>query len=213
MEKVLCFSRFLLEDTYGWFEGISFNEDYIHLIMNMDYYIFVGRERAEKDKHYKQIIPYVIFINDEGDIFNYKRGKSSGEDRLKNLRSIGIGGHINKIDFIQNNNEDFYNLGLYREVSEEFGLLNCEMDGKTVLKKDCLKSKPVAFINEEDTEVGKVHFGSVHILRINESLIQSLEKDVIIDARFSSYDKIKKEIDFYENWSQLCLNNWSKLEE
>jgi predicted NUDIX family phosphoesterase len=208
MEKVLCFSRFLLEDQYGWFDGVSFNNDYAHLVMNEHNHIFVEREQAEKDKHYKQIIPYVIFMNEKNEIFNYKRGSGGGEDRLKNLRSIGIGGHISSDDLINCNNVNFYNFGLYREVAEEFGL-----NDESKLKSDCFDSFPLAFINEEDTEVGQVHFGSVHILSIDENIINFLEEDVIVDAQFSQYNEIIRDIDSYENWSQLCLSNWSKINE
>lgn len=238
-ESVLCFSRFLLEDRYGCFEGISFNKDYAHLVMNEHNYIFVDREQAERDNHYKQIIPYAIFINENREILNYKRGDGSGENRLKSLRSIGIGGHINEVDILNWQNapnrimiyhghesheddnmayetvvfDNLCNYGLFREIEEELKLGNMRYKEMVdALQIDCIRSSPLAFINEEDTDVGKVHFGVVYVLRINEKLINSFEENVIVDAQFSSYDKIKKEIDFYENWSQLCLKNWSKLE-
>jgi len=208
----------------------------------------VDRDQAEKDKHYKQIIPYAIFVNEKGEIFNYQRGKSGAEDRLKNLRSVGIGGHINledsKLllkhnDVIEEMREKFsdtegmdsfcasmsytiYSFGLYREIAEEFGLSltyddmpkkNQELFMRTAkMKIDCMRNYPLAFINEEDTEVGKVHFGCVHVFNIiDDMLINRLEEDVIVDARFSSYDDILKDIENYENWSQLCLNSWEKL--
>jgi predicted NUDIX family phosphoesterase len=250
MEKVLCFSRFLLEDNYGWFDGVSFNNNYAHLVMNEHNYIFVERNQAENDKHYKQIIPYSIFVNEKGEIFNYKRGNGSGEDRLKNLRSIGIGGHINLEDskellkhnsvmdewkekfshvegmdiFCDSLSYTIYSYGLYREIAEEFGLSltyedmpknDHELFLRTAkMKKDCMQNYPQAFINEEDTEVGKFHFGSVHIFNIiDDTLINRLEEDVIVDAQFSDYNEIMNDINNYEIWSQLCLDNWSKLEE
>lgn len=52
---------------------------------------------VETDRHYKQIIPYFVFIRD-GKILTYKKNKTSSESRLHNYYSIGIGGHVHPKD-------------------------------------------------------------------------------------------------------------------
>jgi len=212
MENVLCFSRFLLEDIYGYFDGISFDNKYLHLITTEENYIFVSRKQAERDPHYKQVIPYCIFVDEDGLIFNYERGQKGGEGRLRGRSSIGVGGHINDEDFSTSINlsQSKYNSALYREVAEEFGL-NLYSGIESDLKNTCMQSQPTAFINEELTEVGKVHFGVVHVLPIKQSDIISLEADIVINGSFNSYEDLMKDIEIFENWSQICLKDWQSL--
>lgn len=63
---------------------------------------FVRRGWAEKSFDFLQVLPYIFFWKqtDTGvDIFTYQRGKVSGEERLALNCSIGVGGHINPVDF------------------------------------------------------------------------------------------------------------------
>ena len=80
---------------------------------------FLPRSRAEQDPAFKQIIPYIVFTF-EGTILRYVRGAKSGEKRLVDKASIGIGGHINDSDeSLFSFDKDAYRAAVHREVAEE----------------------------------------------------------------------------------------------
>lgn len=64
---------------------------------------FIKRGWCEKDTRYIQPLPYIVFfkkVKGKYKIFVYQRGKGVGEERLALGCSIGVGGHINPIDFL-----------------------------------------------------------------------------------------------------------------
>src|SRR6267154_1987707 len=96
-EKVLCFERKVLEKA-GLFQGLSLEiEKYLPVVTSSSNLVYLNRSDAEKDKRYKQLIPYVLIICD-GKILRYRRGKGGQETRLHGLFSVGIGGHIAEED-------------------------------------------------------------------------------------------------------------------
>ncbi len=111
--------------------------------------IWLDRAPAEMDEAHKQWIPYALLMNEEDQIAAYPR--QGGEERLHGSWSIGIGGHVHPAD--GSDWESAMLGGLKREVSEEY-------EGVTV-------GEPVflGIINEELTEVGKVHMGAVFLQR------------------------------------------------
>ena len=58
--------------------------------------IFLPREKAENDRRYRQIIPYVVLRYGD-DLFSYVR-ISGSEARLEGKVSVGIGGHVSRAD-------------------------------------------------------------------------------------------------------------------
>src|ERR1035437_2104444 len=96
-ERVLCFERKLLEEL-GLFQGLSLEvEKYLPIVTAASHLNYLNRSAAEQDKHYKQLIPYVLLVcNDK--ILRYRRGKGGGETRLHGFYSVGIGGHISEED-------------------------------------------------------------------------------------------------------------------
>lgn len=64
---------------------------------------FVRRVWCENDQRYLQLLPYIVFwkmVEGRIQIFVYQRGKGVGEGRLALSCSVGVGGHVNPIDFI-----------------------------------------------------------------------------------------------------------------
>lgn len=68
----------------------------------------------------------------------------------------------------------------------------------------------VALINDDTDEVGKVHFGVIHVFKLDRPSIRSKEKS-INEAKFLSIPELKKKIDKYENWSKICINEIERL--
>ena len=110
------------------------------------------RKLAETDPAFKQLIPYVI-VTYNNTIFSYRRRKLLSEQRLLSNYSIGVGGHISTDDltFFSQTYED----GLLRELNEEIGI------------KDNFSERIVALLNDDSNDVGKVHFGIVHVLQVD----------------------------------------------
>ncbi len=193
-ENVLVFSRSLFEEL-GVFQGFSADIGrYLPAILEQKNNSFQPRARAETDPDYKQIIPYVI-ITDGKSILHYVRGKKAGEQRLVSKGSIGIGGHINDEDhslFVFG--LQAYQDAVEREVREELSV------------QGSFDAKPVGLINDDSTEVGRVHFGVVHVLFCKPEEVKKKEQ-VITQVEFVPIEELKAKREQMETWSQLCLDN------
>ena len=182
----------------GYFQGLTFAiERYMHLIKDKNKTIVLKRKDVETDANYKQIIPYAIFFHG-GKIFSYRRGKLLEEKRLLGDYSIGIGGHISSYD--DNLFMETYEHGMLREIYEEVRI------------SSSYSQHLVAMINDDTNEVGRVHFGIVHMFYLNQAEVEPKEKS-INEGRFVSILNLKSNIDKYENWSQICIQNIDNLIE
>ena len=197
-ENVLVFPRSLFEQL-GVFQGFSSDVDrYLPTILDKKNNSFQPRAKAETDPNFKQIIPYVM-VTDGKSILHYVRGKKAGEQRLVAKGSIGIGGHINDED------HSLFAVGMQafkeavkREVCEELAI------------QDEFDAKPVGLINDDSTEVGRVHFGIVHVLFRTPEKVRKNEQ-VITQVEFIPVEKLKARREQMESWSQLCLDNLDAL--
>ena len=150
------------------------------------------RDLMEEDPSFKQLIPYCIFeYEDENGLhlFQYTRGSGAGEARLRAKKSVGIGGHISTLD---TDSECVYSQGLQRELDEEL-VIETEYD------ESC-----VGLINDDSNEVGQVHLGVVHRMRVATPEIRSRETEIAASG-FEPLDSILDSMDGYETWSQICL--------
>ena len=165
------------------------SESLVKSLLENPQLLFMQRDLAENDPTYKQLIPYVVFQSPKG-FFNYQRGNASSETRLRMLRSLGVGGHIEKEDGDIGQNS--YVKGLWRELKEEVGI-----DPSNNIKL-------LGFINDDSNEVGKVHLGIVHLYQLETSDLESKELN-LTDCKFSSISKIKEEEESFETWSRLLI--------
>ena len=197
-EKVLVFPRSLFEQL-GAFQGFRSDIDhYLPAILDKKNNSFQPRAQAETNPNFKQIIPYVV-VTDGKSILHYVRGKKAGEQRLVAKGSIGIGGHINDED------HTLFAFGLQafqdavkREVCEELTV------------QGTFDAKPVGLINDDSTEVGRVHFGVVHVLFRTPEKVKKNEQ-VITQVEFIAIEELKQRREQMESWSQLCLDNLDAL--
>jgi predicted NUDIX family phosphoesterase len=155
---------------------------------------FKRRSDMEVNTAFKQIIPYVLVIR-SGSVFTYRRGSAQGEARLHGLRSLGIGGHVEEKD--GRNDLGSYGAALAREVQEELGI-----DIKDSKFKTAFQIR--GFVNDDSDDVGKVHFGLIHVIRVNDGLIMNGEESMH-DCRFCSPEQLEEQVDEFEKWSQHCI--------
>ena len=184
--------------SLGHFQGFTPDVDrYFEELLSPQHTSYRPRREMEEDPSFKQLIPYVIFrhTNEQGDVtvFQYTRGKGQGEQRLHSKRSIGIGGHISSDDVENNRQLDPYSEGMRRELDEEVLI-------STKYQEQC-----VGLINDDETEVGKVHLGVVHILDVETPDVRPRESE-IIDAGFAPIYELNGEKERFETWSQICLD-------
>jgi predicted NUDIX family phosphoesterase len=178
----------------GHFQGFSTDADkYLSNLLVPELTSYRPRDEMEQDPGFKQLIPYVIFRYRDAagrvSLFQYTRGKGQGEKRLHAKRSVGIGGHISSDDSTCDNP---YEEGMRRELDEEVAI------------DTPYRSTLAGLINDDLTEVGKVHLGVVHIFDV-ESPEVSPREDEIIEAGFRPVEALLAEIDQFETWSQICL--------
>jgi len=144
-EKVLCIHRDRLPEK--WMAQTAVIpmdlEDFVQTCARAGY-DFVPRDDAENDPALQQVIPYAVY------------NRQGSEKRLHDLWSLGIGGHINPRDSSHSNAsfQDILMEGLTRELDEE-------------LAQRPAMDRPVfcGIINENITDVGRVHLGAVFRIR------------------------------------------------
>ena len=63
----------------------------------------------------------------------------------------------------------------------------------------------MGLINDDQSEVGRVHLGVVHLFDVERPEVHPLEAD-IIDAGFRPLEEIIHQAERFESWSQICLD-------
>jgi predicted NUDIX family phosphoesterase len=197
-ENILVVKRSLF-DELGAFQGLNFEpEKYLATLLSRGNNFFLARASAETDPTHKQIIPYVL-ITCDGKILHYVRGKKAGEQRLVSKGSIGIGGHMNDTDeSLFAWDEAAYRAGVEREVNEEIRI------------ESPFEDRIVALLNDDATEVGRVHLGIVHVFKLSEPRVEKRET-MITNLAFLSPHELRARREALETWSQYCVDALEKL--
>lgn len=195
VEQVLVIPTELFE-SIGSFQGVCTNVDlYMARLFHPSAISYRPRDEMEKDPRYKQLIPYCIFrCGDQ--LFQYTRGKLQGEGRLRGKRSIGVGGHICNQDELGTASP--YREALQRELAEE---IHIETPTRDHL---------IGLLNDDSTEVGRVHLGIVHLFEVDEPKVHAREASML-DAGFAPARDLLRDLDGFETWSQLCLSHLVSL--
>ncbi len=179
----------------GRFSGFrAFCPDALQALLNPEFMQFRPRSAVEEDPTFKQLIPYAVLESDidgQPAVFQYTRGQGQGEKRLHALRSVGVGGHISREDA---DGEDLYRSGMLRELNEEM-IVEADYDEELA-----------GFIYDDTTPVGRVHLGVVHRLKLSSPAARAREVE-LTQSGFATVAQLKSELDRFETWSQLCLNN------
>jgi len=161
---------------------------------------FAPRAEVEDDPSRKQIIPYAVLVRGE-DMVLLHRLAGAGERRLHHLYSIGVGGHINRVD--EAHGGDVLMEGARRELLEEVTFTEGRMGA-------------IGFVNDDTNSVGSVHFGVVFKVDVRGSPPASREPDQLavdlhpireVLARFAAAPAA------FETWSGLVLSSWDRVME
>jgi len=195
VEHILVVPTSLFHEL-GHFNGFCSDvERYLDRLLDPAVMSYRPRPQMEGDPSFKQLIPYVIFqhVAEDGTIsvFTYTRGAGQGEARLHAKRSVGVGGHISRED-AATDAANPYEEGLQRELAEEVEIAA----GFT--------PRLVGLINDDETEVGRVHLGMVHVYDMRSPDVRPREQD-LLDGRFLPANDLLADLDRFETWSRHCL--------
>ena len=146
---------------------------------------FAARPAMELDPGFKQIIPYLV-LRDGRRWFLMRRTRAGGDARLHDHWSIGLGGHLNPGD------RDLAG-GLEREWREE------------VLADFAPDCRLVGLLNDDDTEVGRVHLGVVYLADVHGRHVSIRETDKLSGA-FAATEEVEAVREHLESWSCLVFD-------
>jgi predicted NUDIX family phosphoesterase len=195
-EQILVVPTSLFHDL-GYFQG--FSDDigrYLPRLLEGDHVEYRPRGEMEEDPSYKQLIPYMLFrwTDDNGNVhlFEYLRGSGQGERRLHAKRSVGVGGHISTLDAAAGHLQNVYREGMRRELEEEVSI------------ETPYTEQVAGLINDDETPVGRVHLGVVHLCDVERPDIRPREAD-LLDGRFSPVSEILPRLSEFESWSEIAV--------
>jgi predicted NUDIX family phosphoesterase len=195
-EKILVVPTTLFH-RLGYFQGFSADVvRYLPQLLEAEHLDYRPRGDMEDDPSFKQLIPYALFRWVDGNgivhLFDYLRGGGQGERRLHAKRSVGVGGHISSLDAAAGCFHDVYREGMRRELDEE------------VVINTPYSERIVGLINDDETPVGQVHLGVVHLCDVERPDVLPREAD-ILDAGFRPIDDILSRLEAFESWSQIVV--------
>jgi predicted NUDIX family phosphoesterase/deoxycytidine triphosphate deaminase len=186
----------LRKKNFG-FESISDGDvgELIELIEKRGF--FHSRYDCEEDELVLQVIPYVLGFGSNRTIFSYVRAsdiKDYGDERLFGKHSVGLGGHIERVD-----GPNFVGTGLARELRQEVNI-----SGEI--------SRPILLgtLYQPDKSVDKVHFGMIYGFRTDGKIIQN-ESSIISGRMLGIEDVVSGSCKPYETWSRVLIPRLSKF--
>jgi predicted NUDIX family phosphoesterase len=181
---VLVVPRAALMGTSGW-HGILDRDAEPYLAVIEREGRFAARAAMETDPRFKQVIPYLV-LRDRDGYFLMRRTRAGADARLHDRFSIGVGGHLNPGDVDLGG-------GLAREWAEE-------LDATFVPEFRLL-----GLLNDDTTEVGRVHVGVVFTAEANGRPVAVREKHKL-EGRFVPPGDVLAVHERMETWSQLVFD-------
>jgi len=206
-QRILVVSR---KDLFGIDNGRHFQgfkehgeENYEALILDGQEIMRRGSDKepvdhpegnAERSLDCKQPIGYMLVVNPEArTVFAFQRATKPGaygETRLYGKRSWGVGGHIEPEDGQDNPLRE----SRLRELQEEIAI-----DG------DVLRTNILGYINYEDDDVSKVHFGVLYLVEIKG--VASSNSEEMAFGEMLDISELERRI-ASESWD---VEPWSKI--
>ena len=174
---------------YGFIE--KNDEKTKKIIDKFESYEVKRRGDMEEDPSYKQLIGYVLLKDaNTNEVLVYKRLVGGGEARLHGKASVGIGGHMNEVE--GKTIFEMLKINAARELNEEVG----------VSEEEALNNLHfIGLINDDKTEVGRVHVGVVYECKVDKSKVEVKEDDTLV-IKWMIADEAKAEKN-YETWSEV----------
>ena len=160
------------------------------------------RGDMEEDTSYLQPIPYTV-IKQGDKYFTYTRLEGGGESRLYGKSSVGIGGHMNHVEYAWNF-EHLLAINNSRELEEEVFIR--DENGKEISSHYELakESTIIGLMYNQKTEVDSLHLGVLNIISIPETWTVEPKETDTLEGKFLTKEEIQ-ELDL-ENWTKSALS-------
>lgn len=174
---------------------------------NNHLFMFQSRCQIEENTNVVQLIPYIFFEDTRGNLLLYKRKGS--EERLQDLYSFGVGGHVNLSDiavFTKDLSIDIETTLLFnlnRECHEELYFTG-SFDPYEAFSNNKLQCLGVIY--KTNSMVDLVHLGLVFKYKCNSDIV-NLEKSELKPV-WASLSEIKELYPNLENWSKELYDNF-----
>lgn len=157
------------------------------------HHTFKPRGEVEEDPDFQQVIPYIVFRHGDR-FFLTRRLKQSTEKRLRHLYSLGIGGHINRVDVTDAPGADPVIEGLRREFAEE------------VVYDGAWEHHLIGLINDDSNDVSRVHLAIVFEVS-GASADISIRETGKLEGELLTLEEMKIYYLDMESWSQLIYDH------
>lgn len=153
---------------------------------------FIPRYDAELNFNYRQLIPYcLIKCND----YYFITKRITGDSRLTGKHSIGMGGHLEKLDGVNN---DYIKTGLQRELEEELDI-----------KSNITSIDLIGMICSNNTEVDSVHLGMIYVANVDGLNVNVKETDTLVGGWISKDELLNFDGEL-ESWSKISVDEFIK---
>lgn len=165
-----------------------------------EHYKMMRRGDAEENPAYKQPIPYALLRRGDT-FFTYRRLGGGGEQRLHGKLSIGVGGHMNRVEGAQNFKQVLSD-NLRRELNEEL----------VIEGAGALKIRTIGLINDDATEVGRVHIGVLVAIDLPDSASVDVREKDKLEGKWLPLSELQdKEVyERMESWSIFAVDALAK---
>jgi predicted NUDIX family phosphoesterase len=149
---------------------------------------FRRRSEVEEDPCWQQIIPYLVFRYQD-QYFLMQRTNQGTEERLHNLYTLGIGGHVRKEDLGGETIIEWAKREFEEEIDYQGHYVNQEL----------------GLLNDESNEVGHVHLGYVILLEGDSDQIKIREENKL-SGELKTLDEVAQIYPQMESWSKLVFD-------
>ncbi|MDD9147238.1 MULTISPECIES: hypothetical protein [unclassified Sporolactobacillus] len=159
-------------------------------------YEVMRRGDAEENPAYKQPIPYAVLRRGTR-FFTYKRLGGGGESRLHGRISLGVGGHMNRVDKAATFKEVLSD-NLRRELGEELEIRNAGQPGLRM----------IGLINDDAAAVGRVHVGVLIVIDLPASAEITVREREKLEGKWMNQDELAapEVYERLESWSVYALD-------
>lgn len=187
----------LFENETLTFQGVLTDRTIMRRLMQkFSRYLEVRRGPAETDPTLKQMIPYVV-VRSGDSVFVYKRLKAGGEKRLHDQLSIGVGGHMNRINDIHDWDRNLI-FNMHRELAEELNI-----KGEVHIEPEI-----IGLVNDDENEVGLHHICILMVVDLPKGTDVEVRETDKLEGYWIRIKDLKK-TPLYENletWSQMAAD-------